>query len=117
MRWHGQSDRRERLGGVGIFLETVTVSSANGNEIVPASMNLTTGVDGDAQFTLTASQPGNDTLTVTGLGLTTTLPVAISGDSFSILTPVTNQELSLSAVPNVPVTAHWSVGSATRSTS
>ena len=33
-------------------------------------------------------------------------------DSFSILTPAANQELTLSAVPNTPVTAHWSEFSA-----
>ena len=96
------------FGGVGIFGENITVTSANGNAISPASTNLTTGPDGDAQFMLTATQPGNDVVTVTGLGLTATQAVSISSDSFSILTPAANQELILSAVPNTPVTAHWS---------
>jgi hypothetical protein len=98
--------------GVGIFGENITVISANGNTITPASMNLTTGVDGDAQFALTTNQLGNDTLTVTGLGLTTMQAVSVSGDSFTITLPVANDELTLSPVPNHQVTANWSINGA-----
>jgi hypothetical protein len=97
-------------GGVGIFSENVTVTSANGNAINPASMNLTTGVDGDATFTLTATQPGDDTITVTGLGLTAARVVSVSGDSFTIAVPdAVNGELTLSPpmTSDHAVTATW----------
>jgi len=95
------------FGGIGIAGENITVTSANGNAINPASMNLTTGADGDAQFALTATQPGNDTLTANGLGLTATQTVSVSGDSFSIVAPASNAELDL-GVAHI-VTAHWSI--------
>jgi len=95
--------------GVGIFGETLTVASANGNTINPASTNLTTGVDGDAQFSLTADQPGNDTLTVTGLGLTATQVVNVSGDSFSITVPVADAPLNIAPAGPHTVTARWQI--------
>ncbi len=100
-------------GGVGINNETVTVTSANGNPL--SAMNLTTGPAGDATFTLDATQPGNDTVTVTGLGLTTAQNVNVSGDSFTIAVPdAVNGELTLSppTVSDHAVTATWLVNGA-----
>jgi hypothetical protein len=96
-------------GGAGISGENVTVTSANGNAINPPSINLVTGVDGDVQFALTASQPGSDTVTATGLGMTATQAVSVSGDSFAIIAPAANAELELVPAPAHTVTAHWSI--------
>jgi hypothetical protein len=56
-------------------------------------------------FTVTASAAGNDTLTASGLGLTTTKPIAISGDVFTFTSPASGTEVNLGAVQ--PLTVRW----------
>lgn len=90
---------------VGINGAAVTVASALGNTLSSAS--LTTGAAGDAQFTLTATQSGNDTVTVSALGLNATAAVAVSGDSFAVTAPAAGTEIPLST-PTV-VTATWTI--------
>ena len=70
----------EDSSGAGIAGETIDVTSANGNTL--SANSLTTGVDGDAQLTLTGTVAGNDTLSATALGITATQAVDISDDSF-----------------------------------
>jgi len=95
--------------GVGITGESVAVTSANGNTISPASTNLTTGVDGDVQISLTADQPGNDTLTATGFSETATQTVSVSGDSFVVTSPAPGAELDLLPAPLHDVSAEWTI--------
>ena len=87
--------------GVGIANRTVTISSATGNTLSAAS--LVTSANGDAQFNVTATVGGADTVTVQTLGLTATAPVNVSNDVFTIQAPVTGDEISLGAVQNVQV--------------
>lgn len=87
----------------GIANRALTVSSARGNTLSAAS--LTTDATGRATFNVTATSGGNDTLTVTGLGLTSTQPVSVNADSFSFTTPADAAEVPL----NTPqtVTVRW----------
>jgi hypothetical protein len=92
--------------GVGIEGETIDVTSANGNTLSASS--LATGVDGEAQVTLTGTAAGNDTLSATALGITSTKAVNISDDSFGFLAPLANAEIPLGAVRNVMI--EWTLG-------
>ncbi len=94
--------------GVGIEGETIDVTSANGNTL--SSSSLTTGVDGEAQLTLTATVAGNDTLSATALGITATKAVNISDDSFGFLAPPANVEIPLNTNRNVRI--EWTLGGA-----
>ncbi|RKZ44880.1 MAG: hypothetical protein DRQ58_10990 [Gammaproteobacteria bacterium] len=72
---------------------SVNVSSANSNTL--SATTVQTQVSGQQSVTLTADNSGVETLTVTALGLTATTDVNISGDVFSIQTPVQTQEVNL----------------------
>lgn len=89
--------------GAGINGATLTLTSANGNTISAAS--LTTDASGNVPFNVTATAAGNDTLTVSGLGLTATKTVAISGDAFAFTAPIADAEINLGVA--VPVTVRW----------
>ncbi len=90
--------------GAGIAGTTVTLTSATGNSILAPS--LTTDGTGNVPFTVTASAAGNDTITAAGLGLTTTKPIAISGDVFSFTAPVAGTEVNLGVAQ--ALTVNWS---------
>ncbi|MGB5345532.1 MAG: Ig-like domain-containing protein [Woeseia sp.] len=92
--------------GTGIAGQTVGITSGNGNTLSAAS--LTTDVSGQAQFQLTATAAGSDTLTATALGLTAQRTLNVSDDSFSITAPTAATEINL----NTPttVTLNWSIG-------
>jgi len=94
--------------GAGIEGEVVDVTSANGNTL--SANSLTTGVDGDAQVTLTGTVAGNDTLSAVALNITSTQAVNISDDSFGFLAPAANVEIPLNTNQNVRV--EWTVGGA-----
>lgn len=96
----------EDSSGAGIEGETVDVTSANGNTLSSAS--LTTGVDGEAQLTLTGTVAGNDTLSASALGITSTKSVSISDDSFGFVAPSANAEIALNTDRNVRV--EWTLG-------
>ncbi len=83
--------------------QTITASSALGNTISAAS--LTTNTNGQVTVTVTATQSGTDTLTFSGLGVTTTHGLTISGDNFQFTAPVTNSDIALNT--NQTVTVHW----------
>jgi len=85
----------------GIAGRALTVSSAKGNTLSASS--LTTDATGRATFNVTATSGGNDTITVTGLGLTSTQPVAVNADSFSFTTPADAAEVPLGTPQTVTV--------------
>lgn len=93
--------------GVGIAFETVTVTSAAGNTIDAPS--LVTDGTGKITFTLTATQAGNDTVTVSALGETTVQAVAVSNDQFTLShSPTAGSDIPLG--PSETVTLTWSIG-------
>ena len=94
--------------GDGISGQTVSISSSNGNTL--ASTSLTTDVSGQAQFDVTATVSGADTLTAEALGLQATAALNVSDDSFVITAPVAGDEINLNVV--VPVSLTWTVGGA-----
>ncbi len=81
------------FNGDGIAGENIEVTSAAGNPI--SASTLTTDTAGQAQFDLTASVGGNDTLSVSALGLTDTQIVAISADTFTFFSPASSTEVTL----------------------
>lgn len=90
----------------GIAGRAVTLSSARGNTLSETS--LTTDSSGGATFTMTVANPGDDTLTATAMGITTTLNVAVNSDSFTFTAPTANTEVPLGAVQ--AITARWLSG-------
>ncbi len=87
--------------GTGIAGRTLQVSSQRGNTLSAAS--LTTDSTGAASFSLTAVQPQNDTVTVTGLGLTATRAITVNADKLEFLTPVTATEVALGATQAIRI--------------
>ncbi len=88
--------------GQGISSTAVTVSSANKNTL--SATTLTTDSTGRATFTLTATNGGTDTITASALGLTQTLSVAVSTQSFTITSPAANTQVKLGAAQAITVT-------------
>ncbi len=93
--------------GAGIQAD-VTVASANSNTLSATTVQTTTVSGGQAEVTVAADNAGQDTLTVTALGLTGSTTVDISGDIFAIQTPVAAAELALGTPHNVRVL--WTKG-------
>jgi hypothetical protein len=91
-------------GGAGIANRSVSISSARANGIAPQTQ-LTTDAQGKAAFTLAANNSGDDTITVTALGIQATQAVAVSSDTFTFTAPAANTEVALGA--NVVVTTNW----------
>ncbi len=87
----------------GISGASVTVTSSRSNGI--SQTPLITNAQGDASFTLTANNSGSDTLTVSALGIQTTLAVSVSSDAFTFTVPAQNAEIALGAAATV--TVHW----------
>lgn len=85
----------------GIGNIALTVASARANTL--SATSLTTDGTGRATFTVTAANGGNDTLTVTGLGLTSTQAVTVNADSFTFTAPALNAEIPLSTPQTVTV--------------
>ena len=90
-------------GGAGIANQTVTVSSANGNTL--SMTNPVTDGNGQAQFMLTANNPGTDTLTASALGLTAQTTVNVAGDNFQLVSPISGMQVNLNT--NQTVTLRW----------
>lgn len=89
--------------GAGISGALLTLTSANGNTI--AAPVTTTDGSGNVPFSVTATAAGNDTLTVSGLGLTATKALTVSGDAFAFSAPASGAEVNLGAVQ--PITVRW----------
>lgn len=92
-------------GGNGIPGQSVTLTSATGNTLSPATV--TTGANGTASSTLTASASGTDTLTATWMTMTGSQTVVVSGQSFSITAPAANAQVLVST--NATVTFSWTL--------
>jgi len=91
--------------GTGISGRSVNVSSAQGNTLSAAS--LVTSIAGQAQFNVTASASGADTLTAQALGQSATAPLAVSSDQFTLTAPTAGAEIPLGLATNV--VAAWSI--------
>jgi len=85
----------------GIAGTAIALSSATGNTITAPS--LITDGSGNVAFNVTASAAGNDTITVSGLGLTVTKPIAISGDVFTFTVPATGTEVNIGVSQSLTV--------------
>jgi len=81
--------------GAGIPNQELTIESAAGNTL--SSMTVTTDGSGRASFSLTATQPGDDSLSVTGLNLITVQDLTVSGDEFLFISPDEFTEVLLGA--------------------
>jgi len=90
-------------GGSGIGGQLVTITSVNNNGI--SQTPLTTDVDGQASFVLTANIGGADTLTASALGLQSTQAVTVSTDVFAFSSPATDTQIALNT--NQPVVVNW----------
>lgn len=92
--------------------QTVTLASALGNTVAPASGGgSATNSTGVATFTMTATNSGSDTLTGSWQTLTNSEPVSISNQNFSITAPVTTNPLTTVDIGTAqPVTISWSQG-------
>jgi len=98
----------------GIAGKQVTVASSAANTLSAAT--LTTNVSGQATFDLTVANatPSPDTITVTALGLSTPLAVAINSDAFKFVAPLPNTELPINTpttTNNTAITVNWLQGS------
>ena len=100
-------------GNAGIPNQAVTLTSALGNA-VPATV--TTNANGQAQFSLTPTVAGNDTITATALGQSAQQAVAISNQSFSFTAPAASSQIPIGQVASaVPVTVKWLAGTTPQS--
>lgn len=88
-------------GGAGIPLTQVTLTSARGNALAPATA--TTNSSGQATVQLTASTAGSDTITASALGLTAQQAVAVSGQNFRFLSPAPGTKVTLGSTADVTI--------------
>lgn len=82
--------------------ESVTVKSANGNTV--STSPVTTNSTGEATFTLTAANPGADTITAAAEGIQATQSVSVSNEAFSFSSPSADAEIEIGANQAVSVT-------------
>jgi Bacterial Ig-like domain (group 1) len=94
--------------GAGITGKTVTLTSKLGNTLTPASV--TTDSSGNATFTLKIINAGSDTITATGMGITSTASVGVNADLFAFTAPASNTEVALGNAQTV--TVQWLSGGA-----
>ncbi len=94
-------------GGNPIAGQTIALTSANGNTLAPASV--TTGSQGTATFSLTATNAGADTVTATAYAgtLPATEQISVSNQAFTITAPAANAQIAVGAGTPVPVTINW----------
>lgn len=96
-------------GDRGIAGRTITLSSARGNTL--SAPSIVTDTTGRGTVNVTITQPGAETLTATGLGITSTQAIAVNADSFTITTPAAdNLEVPLGTAQ--PITVRWLSGGA-----
>jgi hypothetical protein len=94
--------------GAGIAGTAVAITSTAGT---PSASSVTTDTSGHATFTLGAATAGNQTVSVTALGITAKQAVQVSGESFAFTTPTppvapaTSTPVNLGAVQTLVV--HW----------
>lgn len=92
-------------GNHAVANQAVTVASQRNNTL--SATSVTTDSTGSATFKMTAANGGNDTITVTALGLSATQAVAVNSDSFTITAPAANTEVTLGG--NQTVIVHWTL--------
>lgn len=97
-------------GGHGIAGRDVAITSQRNNVLNPGSV--TTDAGGFATFTMQAVNSGNDTLTVSALGVTASKAVTVNSDAFVFLDPdpATVPEVALGA--SQPITVELRSGGA-----
>lgn len=94
-------------GDHGIPGKTIAIASSKANTLSAATA--VTDAQGRATFSLTIANSGDDTLTITGLGLTATQVVSVNSDSFTVTTPaVEGTEVPLSTPQTI--TVRWLQG-------
>lgn len=82
--------------------KTVTVTSSRGNALSAASV--VTNSAGQAQFSLTGTQAGTDTIVVSALGSSATAAVQVASAQVVFSAPSANQEVVVAALQPVSVT-------------
>jgi hypothetical protein len=87
----------------------VTVASAKANTVTPAT-GLATDASGHGTFSLKAINSGNDTVTLTALGMTAVQTIAVSNENFAVTAPAADTKIALNTPTNVTVT--WLTGAA-----
>ena len=98
--------RLQNSAGQGVAGRTVTIESDSGNEL--SADTLTTNSQGQVSFTVTGTQGGADTISVSALGLTATAPLSVSADdSVVFIEPAAGAEVPLNVMQ--PVTVEWRV--------
>ena len=88
-------------GGVGLRDVAVTATSANGNVVTPATA--TTDVDGRVTFDVTGTNGGDDTLTFSGLDMSTTASVLVSTYGLAFNSPAAGTELEFGDTETIEV--------------
>jgi hypothetical protein len=88
-------------GSNGIPGRTVTIASLRSNTL--SATSVVTDSAGRATFTMTATNSGNDTITVSGLGLSATHAVTINADNFVFVAPAAATEVPLGTPQTVTV--------------
>ncbi len=91
--------------GKAISNEAITATSSLGNTITATNGSLNTDANGQVTITVAATTSGSDTLTFSGLGVSTTHILVISGDNFQLTAPVINSDIPLNT--NQAVSLHW----------
>ncbi|HEY5624370.1 MAG TPA: Ig-like domain-containing protein [Gammaproteobacteria bacterium] len=96
-------------GGNPLTNVSVNVSSLLGNGVNPSTV--TTGLDGQASFTLTANNAGSDALTAAALGATSApRNVTMSADAFSFIAPAPDPVPEIPLNTDQSVTVNWQSG-------
>lgn len=98
--------RLRNSAGTGLGGRTVEISSADGN--VLSAETLVTNTQGDIRFDVTGTLGGDDTISVSALGLTAQAPLSVSAeDSLLFIEPAGGAEIPLGT--NQAVTVEWRV--------
>ncbi len=88
-------------GGSAISGAVVSMASAAGNTVSPATA--TTDALGQARFDVTGTVSGSDTLTATAQGVSATFAASVSGTLLAFTDPNLNQEIEVNTPTNVTV--------------
>lgn len=92
--------------GAALAGRLVTVSSAAGNTL--SATSAVTGLSGQTTVTLTGTRVGADTLSVSALGASSAVSLAVSGTQITFTTPVAQQEVAVATAQ--PVSMVFTLG-------
>jgi hypothetical protein len=87
---------------VGLPNRQITLTSARGNAI--STPTVTTDANGRAAFTVTVSNPGNDTITAATAGATGTAAISVADNNITFSAPTVGAEVPLNTAANITVT-------------